>query len=209
MNRPLLGIIAMLLIAAIILQSSNLLTGAATTQSFVTILPPTPTPTPPSPPAPEAPAAPAIPPAPMPAPEELYYIGDFATQQAFEHILMDLHQVWIFTFKNENHTIQTVSTNTNYADFIVESSTTRIRIYVGSTVWLDADGNDLPDVKLTLNKIEGTKVDITLELPPEAVTVFKYVYVIPDYVYLLLALLVLAIIYMYRERERHKRSKKS
>ncbi len=192
MKRPLRAILIILVIAVIILQI-NFFTGAATTQSYVTIMP---APTPPTPGPAPAPAAPGVPeeilPPSVPA-EKIHYIGDFAVRRIYSNVTMAPEEVWIYTFKGVNHTIEPVYIGENYAEFLIRSGSLHLKIFVGETVQIDSDLNGYSDVKITLNSIKDGKVDVTLEIPFEEM-VRMQITETPAVYYALLILVALLVI---------------
>jgi hypothetical protein len=193
MKRPLRAILIILIIAAVLLQI-NFFTGAATTQSTVTIMPAPPQPPGPGPaPAPAVPGAPAeiLPPS---APVEgIHYIGDFAVRRIYPNVKMMPEEIWVYTYKQVNHTIILVYTDEDYAEFTVTSSVLHVKVYVGETVQIDSDQNGYSDVKITLNSIKDGRADITLEIPFEEI-VFSQITGDARIYYLIFILLALLII---------------
>lgn len=169
-------------------------------------------------PAPSAPSGPApalIGPAavevvPQPVPAKILYIGDFAKQQNFT-VWMDIGETWVYTFKGVNHTVEEIRITNNSAELRVDYY--YLTIDLGQKVQIDADQNDMPDIKFTLNQISGTKANITLELPPETMVIFKFIYVTPRVYYLLLFIfinmLIFDIIFAVWWRKKKKKSGKA
>jgi len=194
MQRPLRAILIILIIAAVLLQV-NWFTGAATTQSYVTIMPAQPQPPGPGP-TPAPPAAPGVPveilPPSAPA-EEIHYIGDFAVRRIYPNVDMAPEEIWVYTYKQVNHTIILIYTGEDYAEFTVTSSILHVKVNVGETVQIDSDQNGYSDVKITLNSVKDGKADITLEVPFEEI-VRTQITETPTMYYILLALVLLLVV---------------
>ncbi len=122
----------------------------------------------------------------------IFYIGDFAKQQNFT-VWVDLGETWIYTFKGVNHTVEEIRIINNSAELRVDYY--YLTVDLGQKVQIDADQNDMPDIKFTLNQILGTKANITMELPPETMIIFKFIYVTPRVYYLLLAVFINMLIF--------------
>jgi hypothetical protein len=172
MNKPLALLIAVI-IALIGFQCYHSLpTGAAATQSTVTIYAPQ-APIGPAAPAGPAPAlaAPTVPAAPavqIPALAKVFYIGDFALNNSYT-VSMGVDEIWIYTFRNKNYTFSLVYLSKDYGEFDVEPTTQHLKLFVGQSVWIDSDLNGYSDVKITFNSVENGRVNVTLGVNLEKV----------------------------------------
>ncbi|MEM2873975.1 MAG: hypothetical protein QW063_00745 [Candidatus Nanoarchaeia archaeon] len=148
----------------------SLPTGAATTQSTVTVYAPQ------APVGPEIPEralpviGPVVPAVPTPIPEfaKIFYIGDFAQNNNYT-VSMGLDEIWIYTFRGKNYTFILVNLAKDYGEFNIEPTTQHLKLFVGQSVWIDSDLNGYSDIRVTLNKIENGRVNVTLEINLEIV----------------------------------------
>lgn len=195
MNK-LLTLLIVVIIALVGFQYYHSLpTGAATTPSTVTIYAPQ-APAGPSAPAGPAPAlaAPTAPTAPavqIPALAKVFYIGDFALNNSYT-VSMGLDETWIYTFRNKNYTFVLVHLSGNYGEFEIEPTTQHLKLFVGQSVWIDSDLNGYSDIRITFNRVEDSRVNVTLEINLEKV-LFETISS-PATVFSLFSLLIILII---------------
>lgn len=117
----------------------------------------------------------------IPKEEIPYYIGDFAKDYTYTKTIKPT-EVWTFTYKNINYTIEATEIDDSFVKFrilstapnskaplitgsaVASSEPAFVVLEKGETKKIDLDADGQADITLTLNNIKGLKVTVNLKL---------------------------------------------